>query len=76
MTLHYYLKGEKLYRIGEEANTLFVVYSGLVSRKVIIELEQINKIPPYAKKDKDGLLHYEKYQRDVRILTKEYEHKI
>lgn len=55
---------------------MFVVYSGLVSRKVIIELEQINKIPPYAKKDKDGQLHYEKYQRDVRILTKEYEHKI
>jgi hypothetical protein len=76
MTLHYYLKGEKLYRVGEEANILFVVVSGLVSRKVIIELEQINKIPPYAKKDSDGLLHYEKYKRDVRILTKEYEHKI
>lgn len=38
MALHFYLKGEKLYRVGEEANTLFVVYSGMVSRKVIIEL--------------------------------------
>jgi len=36
MTLHYYLKGEKLYRIGDEARTLFIVYSGMVSRKVII----------------------------------------
>ena len=51
MTLHYYLKGEKLYKIGDEATILFVVFSGQVSRKVIIELEKINKIPPYAKKD-------------------------
>jgi signal-transduction protein with cAMP-binding, CBS, and nucleotidyltransferase domain len=58
MTLHYYLKGEKLYRIGEEAHTLFVVYSGLVSRRVIIELEQVNKIPPYARKDSEGVLLY------------------
>jgi len=36
MTLHYYLKGEKLYRIGDEARILFIVYSGMVSRKVII----------------------------------------
>lgn len=52
MTLHYYLKGEKLYRVGDEANTLFIVFSGLVARNVIIELEKINKIPPYARKDK------------------------
>jgi signal-transduction protein with cAMP-binding, CBS, and nucleotidyltransferase domain len=51
MTLHYYQKGEKLYKIGDEATTLFVVYSGQVSRRVIIELEKVNKIPPYAKKD-------------------------
>jgi hypothetical protein len=49
MTLHYYLKEEKLYKIGDEARTLFIVYSGKVSRKVIIELEKVNKIPPYAR---------------------------
>ena len=27
MTLNYYLKGEKLYQIGDEATTLFVVFS-------------------------------------------------
>ena len=72
MTLHYYLKGEKLYRVGDEANTLFIVFTGLVARNVIIELEKINKIPPYARKDKDGNLLYEKFEREVRILTKEY----
>jgi CRP-like cAMP-binding protein len=38
MSLHYYLKGEKLYNIGDDASTIFVVFSGLVSRNVVIEL--------------------------------------
>lgn len=45
MTLHYYLKGEKLFKVGDDANLVYVIYSGKVSRKVVIEIEKINKIP-------------------------------
>lgn len=45
MSLHYYLKGEKLFRVGEEANILYVIYNGKASRRVVIEIEKINKIP-------------------------------
>lgn len=45
MSLHYYLKGQKLYKVGDDANCLYVVFSGKVSRRVVIEIEKINKIP-------------------------------
>lgn len=45
MSLHYYLKGEKLFRVGDEANILYVIFSGRASRRVVIEIEKINKIP-------------------------------
>ena len=36
MTLHYYLKGEKLYKVGDDADFLYIIYTGKVSRKVVI----------------------------------------
>jgi signal-transduction protein with cAMP-binding, CBS, and nucleotidyltransferase domain len=36
MSLHYYLKGEKLYKVGDDANYLYIIFSGKVSRKVVI----------------------------------------
>lgn len=36
MSLHYYLRGEKLYRVGDDADFLYVIFSGKVSRKVVI----------------------------------------
>lgn len=64
MTLHYYLKGEKLFKVGDDANLVYVIYSGKVSRKVVIEIEKINKIPT------------RKFQKQIRILSKSYSHQI
>ncbi len=64
MSLHYYLKGEKLYKVGNDANMLYVIFSGKVSRKVVIEIEKVNKIPT------------RKFEKEVRILSKSYAHQI
>lgn len=64
MSLHYYLKGEKLFRVGDEANILYVIFSGRASRRVVIEIEKINKIPT------------SKFEKEVRILSKSYSHQI
>jgi CRP-like cAMP-binding protein len=64
LSLHYYLKGEKLFKTGDEATVLFVVHTGHVSRKVVVEIEKINKIPT------------QKFERIVRILNKSYSHRI
>lgn len=45
ISVHYYLKGETLFMPGQDADALFVVYSGKVARKVTIEIDKINKIP-------------------------------
>ena len=64
MTLHYYLKGEKLYKVGDDADFLYIIYTGKVSRKVVIEIEKINRIP------------CSKFEKEVRILSKSYSHQI
>ena len=64
ITLHFLTRGESLYLPGEEANDMFILYSGKVVRKVIVEIDQTNKIP------------LEKYSKLVKVLSKSYEHKI
>jgi hypothetical protein len=58
------LKGENIYKIGDEAELLYIIYSGKASRKVVVEIEKINKIP------------YRRFEREVRILSKTYSHQI
>jgi hypothetical protein len=36
MTLHYYLKGEALYKIGEKADILYIIFRGKASRQVVV----------------------------------------
>ena len=36
LTLNFYVKGESLYLPGDEANYLYVVFSGSVARKIIV----------------------------------------
>jgi signal-transduction protein with cAMP-binding, CBS, and nucleotidyltransferase domain len=56
--------GEYLYKFGDDARYLHIVYKGKASRKVIVELDKINKIPML------------KYSKIIKIMSKSYEHKI
>lgn len=36
MTLHYYLKGDYLYKIGDKAELFYIIFSGKASRQVVV----------------------------------------
>ena len=58
------MKGELLYMPGDEANCLYVVESGSVARKIIVELDKTNKIPLQG------------ISKLVKVLSRSYEHRI
>lgn len=64
LTLHFFVKGEYLYNPGDEAEYLFVIYSGTVARKIIVELDKTNKIPLQG------------FSKLVKVMSRSYEHRI
>lgn len=64
LTLHFFVKGENLYCPGDEASSLFVIFSGSVARKIIVELDKTNKIPLQG------------FSKLVKVLSRSYEHRI
>jgi hypothetical protein len=49
-----------LYHFGDDATQLYIVFKGKASRKVIVEVDKVNKIPML------------KYSKIVKILSKSY----
>jgi hypothetical protein len=60
LSIKFFTAGEYLYKFGDEARQIHIVYRGKASRKVIVELDKINKIPML------------KYSKIIKILSKSY----
>jgi hypothetical protein len=64
ISIKFFTAGEYLYKFGDEAKQIHIVDRGKASRKVIVELDRINKIPML------------KYSKIIKILSQSYEQKI